>query len=116
MIEWARRRWTDIRNGFNLYIGLVVGFADFILLIRLNFSDLYAYTILIALGLMAIAGTVGYLHRIFQWGTDNNSAYEQAPLSAKITKTLLKAVLGNATKEEIDWAIDKLTTIEKNLK
>jgi hypothetical protein len=116
MIEWGRRRWTDIRNGFSLYIGLTVGFVDFVLLVRLNFPSLYVYTPLMAIGLIAIAGTVGYAHRIFQWGTDNNSAYEQAPLSARMTKTILKAITGSATKEEIDWAIEKLSVIEKNLK
>jgi hypothetical protein len=116
MIEWARRRWTDVRNGFSLYIGLTIGFVDFILLIRLNYPYLFPYTPLIAMGLVAIAGSVGYFHRVFQWGTDNNSAYEQAPLSAKITKVMLKSIQGTATKEEIEWTLEKLSSIEKNMK
>jgi hypothetical protein len=90
--------------------------VDFILLIRLNFPSLFPYTPIIAIGLVGIAGSIGYFHRRVQWGTDNNSAYEQAPLSAKITKTMLKMIQGTATQEEIEWTLAKLSSIEKNLK
>lgn len=117
MIEWIRRRITDGKNGYG-YLGLLVGFVSLLLLIRINFpAALYPFTPLVGFGLVAIAVFFGYLHRISkQWRTDNNYAFLNSPLSAKMTRIILRNINGTATKEETDWALTLLQSIENGEK
>lgn len=113
---WTKRRWFDLRNGYGFYISIFLGFVNFCLLISVKFPALnpYLFVPMVGMGAAASATGIGYLHRKKQLRTDQDSVFEQSHLMARVNEIQLKAILGRATENEIEWALQLLAAIRKN--
>lgn len=113
---WTKRRWFDLRNGYGFYISIFLGFVNFCLLISVRFPNLnpYLFVPILGLGAAASATLMGYLHRKKQLRTDQDSVFEQSHLLARVNEIQLKAIIGEATDEEIAWALGLLAAIRNN--
>lgn len=101
--EWFKKRWFDLRNGYSLYLSIVLGFFDFILIVSVKFPMYSIIVLILMIGTSAAAAatSIGYLHRRHQLGTDQDSAFEHMRLQASVLLTLLHATEGKATQEEL---------------
>lgn len=106
MKEWIRRRWFDVRQGYANYVSVVLAFVNFVLIISVKFNSLSLALLMLTIGPAAgfMAMSIGYAHRMHQMKTDQDSAYEQSRLAARVSLVTLKMLEGTATKEEIEWA------------
>ena len=92
----------------------MLAFVNFVLIVKVAIFPQGSITLLmLTVGSAAVLSAllVGYLHRIYQLKTDMDSQFEQGRLAAKVSRVMLKAVLGTATKEETDWALRMLAKI-----
>jgi len=101
--------------GYANYLSIVLGYINFVLIFSVKFQSLSLVELLLTLGLGAamLSMGVGYVHRIHQMKTDQDSAYEQSRLAARVSIVTLKAIRGTATDEEIEWALNLLKGIAK---
>jgi len=114
--DWVRRRWFDLRNGHSLYLVFVLQFIQFVLVLYIKFPDINIYGFAIALLLVysALGTAIGYYyHRKRQLRTDQDSVFEQSRLAASVSEVMLKAVIGKASNDEIDYALNLLSKIKK---
>lgn len=72
--KWIRERWTEIRWGFSNYLSLAVTFTNLVLLVALKFIisgvDFIFLALSLFVGLTALSGVLGYMHRKLQQDTD----------------------------------------------
>jgi len=117
MTNWIRKRWTELRFGFGLYMAMPLSLATtatvlYKLLIVDNeiLSPIFpSFTIfallMVFIGLPTAIG-LGYYHNKHQLEVDLEIAIRNNPLTAKITVILLRAIRGTASEKEMDW-LDK---------
>jgi hypothetical protein len=115
LYDWIRNRWYDLRNGFFLYLSMVLSYVNFVLIFSVKFpeADPRIFVPVIGLAVEFAAISVGYLHRRHQLQTDQDAAFRRSsPLAIRLSKIGLKAITGKATQQEIDWAINIYELIE----
>ncbi len=116
--NWMMRRWFDLRNGHNLYLYFFLSFIQFVVVVYAltplkTTMNIYEFSIFLLSGYGAFATAIGYYyHRKKQLRSDQDSSYEQSHLFAKVQRIVLQAILGTATKEELEWALGMLKMIE----
>jgi hypothetical protein len=115
--QYVRERWFDVRNGYALYLSIVLGFVNFVLIVSVKFNSLSLLLLMITLGSVCLLITmaIGYIHRKHQLGTDMDSNYKKGRLAAAINLVMLKAIQGKATPEEIDWATTLLDSVKDDV-
>ena len=121
--NFARRRWTNFRQGHSVYLIFALTFANFILIFhrllieRVEFlseifSSLWVFAIVFVLIYIPLAVLIGHWHRKTQLKIEMELMYRQSPLLAKWFRVLFDMQTGKATKEEIENTRNLLKAIE----
>ena len=121
--NWARRRWTNFRQGHSVYLIFALTFANFILIFhrllieRVEFlsevfSSLWVFALVFVLVYIPLAVLIGHWHRKTQLKIEMELLYRQSPLLAKWFRVLFDMQTGKATKEEIENTRNLLKAIE----
>ena len=109
--NWARRRWLDFRQGHAVYLAFLMTFANFItiqyaLLIRevpaleSMFSNLWIFAVIFIVAYIPVAIIVGYWHRKSQWKIEQEAAFRENVIGARMWLFMLELIEGNVTEEE----------------
>ena len=121
---WFRRRWMDGRAGHSIYLMFALTFLNFILishrfflkedplLVEL-FPNLWIFGLVFLIGYIPISILIGYWHRKTQLSIETALKYLEAPLFAKMFRTLIDVETGRASKEDIEKFRKMLANIEK---
>lgn len=109
--NWVRRRWLDFRQGHTIYLIFLMTFANFItiqyaLLIdripTLNsiFSNLWIFATIFVAAYIPLAIVIGNWHRKSQWKIEQEAAFRENVMGARMWLFMLELIEGNVTEEE----------------
>ncbi len=119
-----RRKWLDGRAGHSVYLMFALTFLNFVLishrffleddpLLGESFSNLWIFGLVFLIAYIPISILIGYWHRRTQLSIEVTLKYLEAPLFAKMFRSLIDVETGRASKEDIEKFRKMLTDIEK---
>jgi magnesium-transporting ATPase (P-type) len=109
--NWVRRRWLDFRQGHTVYLVFLMTSATFIttqyvlLIERIPslvqvFPNIWIFAVVLFAVYMPLAIIVGYWHRKSQWKIEQDAAFRENVIGARMWLFMLELIEGNVTEEE----------------
>jgi len=122
MTNWIRKRWTELRFGFSLYMAMPLAIMNsIIILYKLMivdneilaplFPSFSAFGVIMISIAIPSAIVFGHFHNKDQLEVDLEIAVRNNPLTAKFTLILLRAIRQTASEKEMDWLDKELVGI-----
>jgi len=122
LTNWIRKRWTELRFGFSLYMAMPLAIMNsIIILYKLMIVDNVVLAPLFPsfsiFGIIMISVAIpsaivfGHFHNKDQLEVDLEIAVRNNPLTAKITLILLRSIRGTASEKEMDWLDSEMVGI-----
>ena len=122
MTNWIRKRWTELRFGFSLYMNMPLAlFTSATVLYKLLivdnevlaplFPSFTFFGILMISIIVPVAVIFGHFHNKDQLEVDLEIAVRNNPLTAKFTLILLRSIRKTASEEEMNWLDKELVGI-----
>jgi hypothetical protein len=110
--NWARRRWLDFRQGHAIYLAFLMTFANFITIqfallveredspFRSIFTDIWIFAVIFIAAYVPVSIIVGYWHRKSQWKIEQEAAFRENVIGARMWLFMLELIEGKVTEKE----------------
>lgn len=117
--NWVRRRWLDFRQGHTVYLVFAMTFLNFITIqyellvtkqvetnpevgsiITSIFPSVWIFAVIFVAAYLPLGMIIGYWHRKSQWKIEQEAAFRENVIGARMWLFMLELIEGNVSEEE----------------